>query len=459
MSNNESSNTPIVDVILHEQQQDNEAEEVEEQYCSVCNCLHPMSNFQQNHLLNDDVHKYNSVFVIQFEPQENAVVCDIVYQCIDNIYNLQQEGTSEATIQETLTEPRGSIELRDTSIDLQDGDLPADVTKENIMAVIEETTKKIEEDTNNLSHSIHRPTLFSVIGDISKILIALLLVLAFIFVGAVPIWRIEGRNEQKVFREYNITDTDPMWTYPNSIYFTVTTVLTIGFGDMFPVTRPGKIYIIFFAFFALSCVGFLVASIGEIFMKTISNLSFMLLLGIKRSLGYLFMLVFRKDLTSEELDPTKLLDSKLDPFERQFHKLLNGGIMQITMIIIVIIVYIVIGASIIRKLEDWTYLDAFYFTTIMMTTIGYGDVTPKSKGGRIFYCFFAVLGLGLLAILFGFVGQAIFTRIKDRVDTIHKKTLLRVKNIEKDLAIVRVQKIMDEVSCYHNTLIDLLTSL
>ena len=39
------------------------------------------------------------------------------------------------------------------------------------------------------------------------------------------------------------------------------------------------------------------------------------------------------------------------------------------------------------KIQKW-----FYFIVIASTTIGYGDVCPKTQAGRIFYCFFSVIG-------------------------------------------------------------------
>ena len=36
------------------------------------------------------------------------------------------------------------------------------------------------------------------------------------------------------------------WTYFNSVYFTIITVTTIGYGDMFPVTFGGKLFTMFF---------------------------------------------------------------------------------------------------------------------------------------------------------------------------------------------------------------------
>ena len=41
------------------------------------------------------------------------------------------------------------------------------------------------------------------------------------------------------------------WRYLDSLYFSVATVTTVGYGDFSPVTDVGKIYTIFFSFFGI----------------------------------------------------------------------------------------------------------------------------------------------------------------------------------------------------------------
>lgn len=43
-----------------------------------------------------------------------------------------------------------------------------------------------------------------------------------------------------------------------------------------------------------------------------------------------------------------------------------------------------------------------YFVFITMATIGYGDVTCKTTGGKIFLFFYCLVGLGLLASTLGY---------------------------------------------------------
>jgi voltage-gated potassium channel len=72
---------------------------------------------------------------------------------------------------------------------------------------------------------------------------------------------------------------------------------------------------------------------------------------------------------------------------------------------------LVIGTGFFYFTEDWSALDAMYFSVVSLTTVGYGDLTPTTTEARLFTMLYLLLGVGLLM---GFINAAANLRLEQR---------------------------------------------
>ena len=75
--------------------------------------------------------------------------------------------------------------------------------------------------------------------------------------------------------------------------------------------------------------------------------------------------------------------------------------MREKIIILTVIVLLFIGTFYFHIMEDWSYTDSFYFSTITLTTIGYGDLYPSRDSSKIFVSIYALVGISIVLYALG----------------------------------------------------------
>ena len=68
------------------------------------------------------------------------------------------------------------------------------------------------------------------------------------------------------------------------------------------------------------------------------------------------------------------------------------------------ILVLALGTVVYRFIEDWSWVDSFYFSSVALTTVGFGDLTPSTDASKLFTVFYIFSGISLIgAVLNAFL--------------------------------------------------------
>jgi voltage-gated potassium channel len=77
-------------------------------------------------------------------------------------------------------------------------------------------------------------------------------------------------------------------------------------------------------------------------------------------------------------------------------RLLTGNYRRILLALLAVAIAIGFGAAGFYLIEGWSLLDSLYVAAQTVTTVGYGDLTPATRNGRIFSTIFMLAGVGVV---------------------------------------------------------------
>ena len=72
---------------------------------------------------------------------------------------------------------------------------------------------------------------------------------------------------------------------------------------------------------------------------------------------------------------------------------------------VVVGVLLLSGTIFYWSVEDWTIIQALYFSVVTLATVGYGDLTPTTDFSRIFTIIYIFIGLGVLVPFLSSIAQ------------------------------------------------------
>lgn len=96
---------------------------------------------------------------------------------------------------------------------------------------------------------------------------------------------------------------------------------------------------------------------------------------------------------------------------------------------IVLLLLVVFGTWYFSVSEHWKLIDAFYFTIMTITTVGYGDLVPTHDTSKIITSIYSVVSIPMILFVFGVVAESYF---ESKMKGLEKR-LYGIMNEEKEI--------------------------
>ena len=199
----------------------------------------------------------------------------------------------------------------------------------------------------------------------------------------------------------HMNDEPDFDTFIDTVYFIAITVTTVGYGDMSPKSDAGKIFVMVFIVVGVALAGVMMTKITDWMLEKQKN-------AVKRS-EQKAQERMQKDLAKlkqnlgahvSEAELARSLSSK----EAEGKSKVEAN--PIASALVVISIVVTLGAVVMGQLEGISFLDGCYWSIVTSTTVGYGDVTPKSDDGRIFASFYAFITVGVMGWAVGQIASS-----------------------------------------------------
>jgi potassium channel subfamily K, other eukaryote len=167
----------------------------------------------------------------------------------------------------------------------------------------------------------------------------------------------------------------------SSFYFVTVTFTSVGYGDIVPTTDGEKLFTAIFVLVSIVIIGLafgiLFASLTEAEENRIEKLRLSMLEDDK----------WVNDSRGEK---------RARDTDQPFNPLFDPNGRTLTVAAMILLLCITTGVTI-CKYEGYSWIDGVYFSIVSLSTVGYGDIVPKSTEARLATTFFIMFGTAAFA--------------------------------------------------------------
>eukprot|EP01084_Bolivina_argentea_P267035 453160_1 len=245
----------------------------------------------------------------------------------------------------------------------------------------------------------------------------------------------------------------------DALYLRIVTAFTVGYGDMYPVTNLGKLLNCLFIIVDSVAIGFLTSKVmnyvlrfREIQKEKRENAKRKEHAAAKKKQQE------AEKLNKEEAEKKKLkinkqnnedenkeqkydeekmdqtfgvsVQEKMNEFEDEMENAAKATQKaasnfwrknKLYILGAIILMFILVGTLFMVYVEEKDGASAFEWNFVTLSTVGYGDVTPSTHGGKVFTIFYIIFGVSLVVTF----GTAVFERVDENRQRKFKESVMR----------------------------------
>lgn len=163
----------------------------------------------------------------------------------------------------------------------------------------------------------------------------------------------------------------------DAVYFCIVTMTTVGYGDLVPSSKASKLLACAFVFTGMALVCLILSKAAD-YLVDKQEVLLVRALNMRKKLAYAEVL--------------KEAETK-----RTIYKCI--------VVFIILLVLIIVGTIFLYTVEKLDPVDAFYCVCSTITTLGYGDKSFSTEGGRVFAIFWILISTICLAQFFLYIAE------------------------------------------------------